>query len=118
VPLDFPVILTGEIDGTIYVQEKARRRELGNITVELVNDRGEVVGRTQSAPDGFYVLSAVRPGQYDVRLSAAELAERQLPGSASRPVVVNADGGFVSGVDFTLQASAAENGAGEQKRQR
>lgn len=117
VPLDFPVILTGEIDGTVYLQDKARRRELGNVTIELVNDRGQVVGRTQSAPDGFYVLSAVKPGQYQVRVAPTELAERQLRESPSRSVVVNADGSFVSGVDFVLHASATEIPAGEQKSQ-
>jgi hypothetical protein len=107
--LEFPVILTGEIDGTLYIVEQGGKRPLGNVVIEAVNDKGKVVSRTQSASDGFYVLSAVPPGEYRIRIDAGQLASRGFQDPGNKPVAIAADGGFVSGVDFTMTRGGEES---------
>jgi hypothetical protein len=107
--LEFPVILTGEIDGTLYIVEQGGKRPLGNVVIEAVNDKGKVVSRTQSASDGFYVLSAVPPGEYRIRIDAGQLASRGFQDPGNKLVAITADGGFVSGVDFTMTRGGEES---------
>ncbi len=104
--LDFAVILTGEIDGTVYVRGASEKRELISVMLELLNDQGLVVGQTQSAGDGFYVLSNVPPGAYRVRLRVADMAQRGFVEPASRPVTIGPDGTFVNGIDFAIERIA------------
>ncbi len=113
--LDFPVILTGEIDGTVYsVDSRKVKQPVGDLSIEALNDKGKVVSRAPSASDGFYVLTAVPPGVYRIRVDAGEARKRRLNEPASRTVTITADGNFVSGVDFTV---TRETGATQTKEE-
>lgn len=105
--LDFPVVLTGEIDGTVFLQDGGRTRGIGNALLELVDAQGEVVASTRSASDGYYIVPAVRPGSYRLRVSPEQLQSLGLQPVAEQAIRMNADGDFLNGVDFTLQTRAA-----------
>jgi outer membrane usher protein FimD/PapC len=53
--VDFPVVMTSEIDGTVYLEEDGKTRGIGNALLELVNERGEVVATQRCAwlPNSF-----------------------------------------------------------------
>lgn len=76
--LDFPLVMTGEIDGTIYLVEEGKSRAIGNALVELVNESGDVVGSTRSSSDGFYVMPSIGGRDCVVRatLARGEKTER------------------------------------------
>ena len=60
--VDFPVIPTTEIDGTLYVVDATRRRQpLAGRRVALRGADGAVVATTESTGDGFYVMANVPP---------------------------------------------------------
>src|SRR6185369_1340043 len=105
--IDFPVVLTGEVDGTVYLQEGGKTRGIGNALVELVDDRGGVAASGLSSSDGYYVIQAVRPGRYKARISPAQLDKLKLAGTAPVELTMRADGEFVYGLDFTLQRKPA-----------
>ena len=98
--LDFPVILTSEIDGTVYFREKGSFRALGGIMVELLDSQRKVVNRTETAWDGFYIVQFVPPGNYFLRLSPEQLKKLELTDTGMRVIQVESTGEFVNGVDM------------------
>jgi hypothetical protein len=103
--LDFPVVMTSEIDGTVYLEEDGKIRGIGNALLELVNERADVVATQRSAADGYYIVPAVKPGRYTLRLAAEQLRSLGLVVNRSHPINMKADGEYVNGIDFTLRAA-------------
>lgn len=100
--LDFPVALTGEIDGTTYLLDKDGKRPIGDLQLELVDTKGQVVATTTSASDGFYIVPAVLPGNYMLRVSPKQLKRLELTHTGMHLVTVEPDGSFVNGRDFVV----------------
>lgn len=105
--LDFPVVMTGEVDGVVYLMDKDRRRGIGAAEVELVDASGEVASRATSSSDGYYIVQAVRPGRYQARIAPAQLAKLGLFSDKEAAIEIRADGSFVNGLDFTVRREAA-----------
>ncbi len=104
--LDIAVLRTSEIDGTVYLTENERRRELGSLLIEVADATGRVIATSTSGADGYYVLAGVPAGDYVVRVAAAQLQRLGLQDSAAHPISVARDGWLVSGIDIDLQRAA------------
>ncbi len=104
--LEFPVVSTSEVDGTVYLLGKNGRRGIGDAAVELVNSQGAVVMSTPSSSDGFYLLRQVMPGRYTLRISPEQARKLALASRLERPVEVMPDGDFISGQDLELTPAA------------
>jgi len=105
--IEFAVIVTGEIDGTISVRQQDGLRPAAGVELELVDDDGNVVMREKSAFDGFYLFSKVPFGEYTVRVSAAQLD--RLGATADNEKVVVQDGHQIaSGTDLILDVEKSE----------
>jgi hypothetical protein len=107
--LDFPVVMTSEIDGTIYLAGESSKRGIGGGLLELVNSEGKVVATATSSQDGYYIVPAVIPGSYMLRISPAQLKRLQLTDEAEHPIIVSSDGNFINGVDFILKKDQVNN---------
>jgi len=101
--VDFPLALTGEIDGTVSLFANGRKRGVGNVLIELVDATGKVVAETRSGSDGFFILVEVLPGIYNLRVSDAQLTDLKLRYSGSRSLTVAPQGAFLNGQDFLLE---------------
>lgn len=66
--LDFPIVITKEIEGTVYRRDGEETWPAGRVEVRLLDEEGAVVQVTRSEYDGFYLFERVRPGSY--RLAA------------------------------------------------
>jgi len=99
--IDFAVGITGEIDGTAWLAADGTRRGMGDVELELL-DGERVVATSTSSSDGYYIVAAVAPGHYLLRVSPAQMARLGLRASAAVAVTISADGSFVNGKDFTL----------------
>lgn len=104
--VDFPVEITGEITGTVYLELAGRRREAPGIELELVGPAGEVVARTRSAADGFYVLDRLRPGLYQLRIAPAQALRLALAGATTREVRLAPGGTVLDNLDLELVRGA------------
>ncbi len=72
--LDFPVVITTEIDGEIYVQKGVELRSAAGVVVELVDKLSDkVVKTTRSEFDGFYLFQKVVSGEYYLRIQRSDL---------------------------------------------
>lgn len=102
--MDFPVRLTTEIDGTVYLYEDEVTRGMGGLELELLNERYEVVAGTTSSWDGFYIISGVVAGDYWLRVSPQQLQRLGLTDTGTRMLTVGGDGDFISGMDLLVEA--------------
>lgn len=106
--VDIPVVLTSEIDGTIYALDGQTRRGVGGVELELQNRRGEVVRRATTASDGFYIVDSVPPGEY-LLVSPDHIRRALRNDTGIRLLRVPANGDFVSGIDFVLTRRGARS---------
>ena len=100
--IDFPVVLTAEIDGTVYLMDGSSKRGIGNAKLQLLDAQGKIVGETKSSSDGYYIMPSIVPGRYTLRIEPEQLTGIGLNADRIADVEVNTKGDFVNGVDFTL----------------
>lgn len=100
--LDFAVGVVGEIDGTTWQLAGGARHPAGNLELQLLDGAQAVVASTTSGADGYYILSGVAPGRYQLRIAPAQLERLGLRAAAAHSVLMDAEGNFISGKDFTV----------------
>jgi hypothetical protein len=100
--VDFPVEVTGELSGTVYLLLPGGRRPAAGIEVELIDAAGKVIARARSAADGFYYLDRLRPGRFTLRIAAADASRRRLAPPPDRPIRLAASGSLLENLDFEL----------------
>lgn len=100
--LDFPVILTGEIDGTVYLVKDGIKRGIGDVVLELIDTKRNVIAQTKTASDGYYVVPTVAPGDYLLRVSREQQERLKLSDTGMHIITMSPDGKFINGVDFYL----------------
>lgn len=100
--VDFPVIVTGEVDGTVYARQGAAVLEVAGVAMELVDEEGKTIAETRSAFDGFFLFEMVTPGRYTVRVSQEQLQRLGLVATDTKTVEILGDGTIASGLQFIL----------------
>ncbi|WLD57526.1 SPOR domain-containing protein [Salinispirillum sp. LH 10-3-1] len=98
----FPVQVTSEIDGTVFVLSEETERGASNIQVELLDQTGQVVARDRTAWDGFYILMGVPAGDYELRINPEQLEGLGWRYAGPRQLEVPEGGDFISGIDISL----------------
>jgi len=102
--IDFPVLATSEIVGTVYYHEDGIERAAAGIELELVDsERGELVKWVKSAYDGFYYIPEIPPGRYILRVSPEQCSLLKLAVPTPRKLELTAMGDILDGVDFLLE---------------
>ena len=102
--LEFPVVSTGEIDGTIYsLNKQGAKVTLSSVQLDLVDSDGEIIQSTRSEYDGFYLFEKVFPGKYLLRVSPNKQHRTVSAAEQEIHVTIGNDGTIVSGTDFRMQ---------------
>lgn len=101
--LDFPVLVTGEVTGTVYIDRGGLTREMSGVPLQLVDGKGTIVSETTSAYDGFYNLTRVPPGQYTIKVDTEKLPALKVTGQLTRHIEILASGTVLDGIDFVLR---------------
>ncbi len=100
--VDFPIVVTGEIDGMVYLLEQDRQVEVADVNLQLVSADGKVVARTRSVFDGFFLFEFVRPGDYLVRVDPDQLSRLGMRSTGGRAASIKGNGTIVGGLTFVL----------------
>lgn len=108
--IDFPVRLTTEIDGTVYLYEDGLKRGMGGLELELLDDKYNLVAQTASSWDGFYIIPGIVAGEYWLRVSPAQLQRLGLNDTGTRVVVVVGNGEFINGIDLLITTKVNKSG--------
>jgi len=100
--LEVPVVMVSEISGTAWLQGPGGRKELAGLRLELVDGAGKVTKSLRTAHDGFYEISNLAPGAYQLRVapSSATALGAVLP--PPRALQLAPEGSMLEGVDFLL----------------
>lgn len=101
--VDFPLVIVGEIDGTVTLLSDGRAKAAPGVFVQLLDSRGEVVKQEKTAYDGFYLFPEVAPGNYRVRVDPTQIERLQLQPARSESIEVGDDGPIISGIDLQLR---------------
>ena len=100
--LNFPIVVTGEIDGTVALRQGGAVGEVSDVVIQLVDGEGKVVSETRSGFDGFYLLDQVRPGSYTVQVDPEQIQRLGLVAPMPKAVTIGGDGTIASGVDIII----------------
>jgi len=102
VNIDFPVYISGEIDGTVFLKLEGELKEISDVKVQLINNKNEVVDEQVTVFDGFYLFSNVLPGKYTLKIHDKVLKKYNLSYSGAKTIVIDNDGTTSLGNDFYL----------------
>lgn len=101
--LDFPVVIYGNITGTVVLVREGRRAPVGAVTVELADAAGRVAKRVRSAYDGFFELADLKPGRYTLRIGEVSLERlRVQTPPAPREIELAPGGTVLEGITLEL----------------
>ena len=109
--VEFALLPTGEIDGVVYLNKAGTNKDVSNVQVELVNQDGEMVQEARSAFDGFYLFDKVPPGDYNVRVSAAQAERLGLVVPEAQKVTIGYDSTIISGLNMVLKKETRNKGS-------
>ncbi len=84
--IELPLVSSGEVDGTLV---RAGGNPIEGADLELVDTRGNVISRTRSDFDGFFLFSSVPYGEYRLRMGKTSAEITGLVVAADRPVVLD-----------------------------
>ena len=108
---DIPLVPTGEVDGTVRLMRGDAWKEVGDVSVELVDEQGTTAHRTKSEFDGFFLFDSVPLGRYHVRVSPTQLTRLELSSEAESGTAL--DTGLVIGsmtaVELTIEEPVVSN---------
>jgi hypothetical protein len=110
----FPVIETGEVDGTVLVgrPDGGALRPGGGLRVYLRDLSGAVVAETETAYDGYYFFDRIPYGRYELALDPSQLSELGYAAVLPRSVNINAEEPFVVGQDMLAPPDPVVTAAG------
>jgi hypothetical protein len=101
--IELAVVAVGEVYGTVRIDEGAGPRDFPGATVELVDPEGQVVATTLTGLDGYYGLTAVRPGKYELRVAPTQLEKLGLGMLKQRETFIPGEGIVLDAQDFLLK---------------
>jgi hypothetical protein len=100
--VDIPVLVCGEVAGTVLLRRGETTAPLAGALLELVSERdGRIVRTARSAFDGYYDLAGIVPGRYRLRATPGGPPRSDVP-PVTIDIVIGPDGPILDRVDLTL----------------
>ncbi|WDD99260.1 hypothetical protein [Thalassomonas actiniarum] len=102
--LDFPVVTSSEVEGTVYLRNKeGEETPAPYVTVNLLDEQGHIVASEDTAFDGYYLFTDLRPGNYRASIDSDYLERKKLHKTDDLILDLSAQGDILNGSDFTLE---------------
>ncbi len=100
-----PVVSVGEITGMVYQSKENEMKGIGRITLQIYNQKEELVAETLSESDGYFSYLGLKPGNYTVRIDELQLEKlgyKSMPQKQNLSIKEMVDGDIVDGLDFVI----------------
>ncbi len=101
--LDIPIIMMGEISGTVFYRGKGGNHEAQGVKVELLDETGHMVQSVISDYDGFYLFTKLKAGKYSL-----DPVTDNVNNTSIRKVEILADGTIADGIDLVIDGQTIE----------
>jgi hypothetical protein len=108
---DIPVVKGGELDGVIYIRdEEGAEQATPYVRLSLVNADGDVISRTRSEYDGYYLFEKILPGSYQIRVDTSTGRQRGTTPERLKQVNISNRGDLIIDVDLVLRQLKSADG--------
>ncbi|MGB0515017.1 MAG: SdrD B-like domain-containing protein, partial [Wenzhouxiangellaceae bacterium] len=102
IEVTFPVMVSNEIDGTVYLQTDEMRKPLASVEIQVLDSEGAVVHTTTTAYDGFYLIDELPGGTWSVQIAPKHLNSSSMTTQGTREVTFSSVEGDFTTMDWTL----------------
>lgn len=100
--IDFPIVSTGEISGSVFNRIGTAMNPVPGIQLELVNAKGEVIQRQTTTFDGFFTFLHVPVGSLRLRVASDQVEQLGLV-EAAMPIAIPPEGAFLDDVNLEVR---------------
>jgi hypothetical protein len=88
--LDYPVVLTSEIEGTALIKNEAGIDiPATKVPIILLDDKGEIFARQITEYDGYYIFGKVPAGEYSLSIDQDFLVENNIQNIKPTPIFID-----------------------------
>ncbi len=101
--VEFPIAMTGDIDGIAKIRLDKNLENASNVELELIDAGGNIFRTTKSSYDGYYTFQAVPYGEYKIRTSVEQAKRLGLESNAAYDVTVSDTSPAQSGFNFEIE---------------
>jgi hypothetical protein len=101
-PLEFPIVIRGEVTGTAYRRRASGSEPASGVEVEVVDGAGNAVAKTRSSYDGFFDIPGLPPGTYLLRVAPSQTERLGLVGPEPRAITIVPSGSILDGLDLVI----------------
>lgn len=116
--IEVPMVMFGEATGTAYLRREEATAELPGLLLDLVDAQGRRIKSARTAFDGFFILSDLPPGTYQLRAPDAEIQRLGLSKQPPVTIVVTSEGTVVDGLDLVFTAGRSSASLSAQDGQK
>ncbi len=103
--LEVPIKVMGEINGMMFIKTGNRVRAQGRVQVNVFDENGNFVAKTQSESDGYFNYLGLAPGKYYAQVDSLQLSRLRLISQPERvDFEINATtyGDIIDNIEFQL----------------
>jgi len=109
--IEVPVEVLGEVAGMVYFKDDKKLRGQGRITVQILDESGNLVEEVLTEGDGYFTYLGLKPGNYIAEIDPVQM--QKLGYIASKTIdfeiEVSEYGDIVDDLEFVLQPKTAPN---------
>ncbi|SKB33341.1 hypothetical protein SAMN05660776_0486 [Salegentibacter holothuriorum] len=104
--IEVPVEVLGEVAGMVYFKEENSLRGQGRITVNILDESGNLVKKILSEGDGYFTYLGLKPGNYTAEIDPVQMQKLGYTASASIEFEIQVDkyGDIADTLEFTIKA--------------
>jgi len=102
--IDFPLLNGGEIDGVAYIQNTEKEiKPATYLTLNLFNDKDQLIDSVRTEFDGFFLFTQVKPGQYYIEPDERDMQKNGLmKKGTSKRLDIDHSGTVISNENITF----------------
>ena len=102
--LDIPMVNAGELEGTVYINDKKDNENFGAyLNINLHNAENVLVATTETEFDGYYLFTNIVPGKYTLSISPDDIKRKKLYDLKTQEFEFSAAGDVIAGADIVAQ---------------
>jgi hypothetical protein len=104
--IDFPIIIAGEIEGNVKSLDK-KFSQIAGITLELLNDKDEIVATVDTGYDGLFYFDKIPLGKYKIVVQKKFSQDVGYGNGAFLEVNLSKDNKNLTGIEFKINKNKA-----------